>query len=51
MNILQTKLQVIICRNVRLINFLVAPILNPHPKRDKFKVKSQTIIHKKYYNV
>ncbi len=47
MNILQPKLQVIICCNLRLIYYPATPIPNPlrTPKKDKSKVESQIIMH------
>ncbi len=52
MNILQPKLQVIICCDVRLIYYLGTPILTPlhTPKKDNCKLESQIIIHAKHNN-
>ncbi len=46
MNILQPKLKVIICCNLRLFYHPATPIINPlhTPKKDKRKVESQIII-------
>ncbi len=47
MNILQTKLQVINCRNIRPIYCPGTPILNPlhTPKKNNNKVESLIVIH------
>ncbi len=49
MNILQPKLRVISCCNLRLMYYPATPILNPPhtPKKGKSKVELHIIIHEK----